>query len=116
MCSYNHLIGPYACGNNYSLTGILRRELGFKGFVTSDWGATHSALFMNAGLDVEMIDGPDSSGNQTPAYMGAEAAPVLRRPIPGARPLASSTAVSSRKRGLPAPTATIWAPKSPPRP
>ena len=82
MCSYNHLNGPYACGNDYTLTEILRRELGFKGFVTSDWGATHSALFMNAGLDVEMIDGPDSSGYQTPAYMGAEAAPVPPPPDP----------------------------------
>ena len=74
MCAYNHIDGPYACGNPATLTTILRGELGFRGFVTSDWGATHSALFMNAGLDVEMIDGPDSAGVQTPAYMGAEAA------------------------------------------
>jgi beta-glucosidase len=74
MCSYNHVNGPYACGNSKTLNGILRRELGFKGFITSDWGATHSALFLNAGLDVEMIDGPDSSGYQEPAYLGAEAA------------------------------------------
>ena len=38
MVLYNHVNGPYACGNDYTLTGILRRELGFKGFVTSDWG------------------------------------------------------------------------------
>ncbi|MBV8683862.1 MAG: glycoside hydrolase family 3 protein, partial [Caulobacteraceae bacterium] len=80
MCSYNHVNGPYACGNEATLTEILRRELGFTGFVTSDWGATHSALFMNAGLDMEMIDGPDSSGYQEPAFMGAEPAAV---PPPG---------------------------------
>jgi beta-glucosidase len=74
MCSYNHVNGPYACGSSATLTGILRRELGFKGFVTSDWGATHSAQFMNAGLDIEMIDGPDSSGYQEPAFLGAQAA------------------------------------------
>jgi beta-glucosidase len=74
MCSYNHVNGPYACGNAATLTAILRDELGFTGFVTSDWGATHSALFMNAGLDMEMIDGPDSSGYQEPAFLGAEAA------------------------------------------
>jgi beta-glucosidase len=74
MCSYNHINGRYACGNSSILTGILRDEMGFKGFVTSDWGATHSALFMNAGLDMEMIDGPDSSGYQEPAFLGAEAA------------------------------------------
>jgi beta-glucosidase len=74
MCSYNHLNGPYACGSNATLARILRDELGFKGFVTSDWGATHSALFMNSGLDVEMIDGPDSAGYQEPAFLGARAA------------------------------------------
>ncbi len=71
MCSYNHVNGPYACGNPDTLTGLLRDQLGFRGFVTSDWGATHSALFMNAGLDVEMIDGPDSKGFQEPAFLGA---------------------------------------------
>jgi beta-glucosidase len=70
MCSYNHVNGPYACGDS-ALTRILRDELGFRGFVTSDWGATHSAQFINAGLDMEMIDGPDSSGYQEPAFLGA---------------------------------------------
>jgi beta-glucosidase len=74
MCAYNHVNGPYACGNDATLVTILRRKMGFRGFVTSDWGATHSALFMNAGLDIEMIDGPDSSGYQEPAFLGAEAA------------------------------------------
>jgi beta-glucosidase len=74
MCAYNHVNGPYACGNEATLETILRGQLGFKGFVTSDWGATHSALFMNEGLDVEMIDGPDSAGYQEPAFLGAEAA------------------------------------------
>ncbi len=74
MCAYNHVNGPYACGNDATLATILRQDLGFTGFVTSDWGATHSALFMNAGLDVEMIDGPDSSGYHEPAFLGAEAA------------------------------------------
>lgn len=74
MCSYNHVNGPYACGSNPTLAKILRHELGFNGFVTSDWGATHSAQFMNAGLDVEMIDGPDSAGYQEPAFLGARAA------------------------------------------
>jgi beta-glucosidase len=76
MCAYNHVNGPYACGSGPTLTTILRQALGFRGFVTSDWGASHSALFMNAGLDVEMIDGPDSTGYQEPAFLGARAAAV----------------------------------------
>jgi beta-glucosidase len=81
MCSYNHVNGPYACANSSTLTHILRDELGFRGYVTSDWGATHSAQFMNDGLDMEMIDGPDSSGYQEPAFMGAEPAAL---PAPAA--------------------------------
>src|SRR5271156_4813945 len=44
MCSYNRLNGPFACGNADTLKTILRGELGFQGFVTSDWGAVHSVL------------------------------------------------------------------------
>jgi beta-glucosidase len=54
MCSYNSLNGSRACGNSDTLTGILRNELGFKGFVTSDWGAVHAPDFINKGLDMEM--------------------------------------------------------------
>jgi beta-glucosidase len=82
MCSYNHVNGPHACGNASTLTEILRNELGFKGFVTSDWGATHSAEFMNAGLDMEMIDGPDSFGVREPAFLGAEPASLPPPPDP----------------------------------
>lgn len=57
MCSYNKLNGVFACGNKDTLTKILRDEIGFKGFVTSDWGAVHSVDFINAGLDMEMPGG-----------------------------------------------------------
>src|SRR4051794_18931270 len=55
MCSYNKLNGPYACENPELLDGYLRRDWGFTGFVTSDWGATHSTVESAlAGLDMEM--------------------------------------------------------------
>lgn len=54
MCSYNRLNGPFACDNADTLKTILKGELGFKGFVTSDWGAVHSVKFINHGLDMEM--------------------------------------------------------------
>jgi len=54
MCSYNRINGPYSCGNSETLNAILKKEVGFKGFVTSDWGATHATDFINAGLDMEM--------------------------------------------------------------
>ena len=58
MCSYNRVNGTFACGNESTLTKILRDEIGFKGFVTSDWGAVHAVNFINAGLDMEMPGEP----------------------------------------------------------
>jgi beta-glucosidase len=54
MCSYNKINGVYTCGNAHTLRDILKGELRFKGFVTSDWGANHGVDFINQGLDMEM--------------------------------------------------------------
>lgn len=52
MCSYNRVNGPYACENDYLLNQVLKRDWGFRGFVMSDWGATHSTVAAaNNGLD-----------------------------------------------------------------
>jgi beta-glucosidase len=54
MCSYNRLNGDYACENSYLLHDVLKKNFGFKGFVLSDWGGTHStAKASHAGLDQE---------------------------------------------------------------
>lgn len=82
MCSYNRLNGTHACGNKETLTKILRSEIGFKGFVTSDWGATHGVEFINAGLDMEM-PGPSAMDIDT---MGSffDSLPVKPPPSPSA--------------------------------
>ena len=55
MCSYSTINGTYACQNPYILTTALRQQFGFGGFVTSDWGATHStAASANAGMNMDM--------------------------------------------------------------
>lgn len=59
MCSYNRINGAYACENRKTLTAILKRQFGFKGFVMSDWGGTHSTVrAAKAGLDMEMSISP----------------------------------------------------------
>jgi beta-glucosidase len=54
MCSYNRINGDFACENSYTLRDVLKKEWGFKGFVMSDWGGTHSTEKASAaGLDQE---------------------------------------------------------------
>lgn len=78
MCSYNQVNGTFACENSATLTHLLKGELGFKGFVMSDWGATHSTVASaNAALDMEM---PDSE------YFGAPlASAVAAGTVPDSR-------------------------------
>ena len=58
MCAYNQVNGAYMCENDVLLNRILKQEWGFTGFVTSDFGATHSTVASaNAGLDLEMPTG-----------------------------------------------------------
>jgi beta-glucosidase len=55
MCSYSAINGPFACENGPLQNQILKSEWGFDGFITSDWGATHSTVASaNNGLDMEM--------------------------------------------------------------
>lgn len=71
MCSYNLVNGAYACGNPAMLTQLLRGELRFGGFVTSDWGAVHDTSYINAGLDLEM----PGSGTVMTSYLESEPPP-----------------------------------------
>ncbi|KAK2074940.1 hypothetical protein P8C59_009110 [Phyllachora maydis] len=55
MCSYNMVNNSYACSNSKLLNGILKDELGFQGFVVSDWLAQHAGVASAlAGLDMTM--------------------------------------------------------------
>ncbi|KAJ6089940.1 hypothetical protein N7467_005156 [Penicillium canescens] len=58
MCSYQRLNGSYACENSKALNGLLKEELGFQGYVMSDWGGTHSGVAsIESGLDMNMPGG-----------------------------------------------------------
>jgi beta-glucosidase len=54
MCSYNRVLGDFACENKWLLTDVLKKDWHFPGFVLSDWGGTHSTEKASAaGLDHE---------------------------------------------------------------
>lgn len=111
MCSYNHVNGPFACGSGPVLNDILRSELGFKGFVTSDWGGTHSTLFVKEGLDLEMPGNVEGSGDRSTYFLartgGGATATGDRAGGPGAFPggVAPGTAIGgiAPEEGAPGP-------------
>ena len=53
MCGYGQLNGTFNCGNKASLD-ILKKDLAFQGYISSDYGAAHNTLYINEGLDMEM--------------------------------------------------------------
>ena len=58
MAAYNKVNGTYAAESVPLLTGILRGEWHYDGFVMSDWGATHSGVpSLTAGMEMEMANG-----------------------------------------------------------
>jgi beta-glucosidase len=53
MCSFNKVNSVYAC-ESAEVFKILKEDYGFKGFIQTDYGATHSTVdAANSGLDVE---------------------------------------------------------------
>ncbi|KAH6672090.1 glycoside hydrolase family 3 protein [Halenospora varia] len=72
MCSYNRVNQTYSCENSKILNELLKGELGFQGYVVSDWSATHSGVkAITSGLDMNMpgpISDADPTSNST--YFG----------------------------------------------
>ncbi len=59
MCAYSTINGAWACENDVTQDSVLKGRWRFRGFITSDWGATHSTVASAGhGLDLQM---PDSS-------------------------------------------------------
>ncbi|KAK0642537.1 putative beta-glucosidase G [Lasiodiplodia hormozganensis] len=70
MCGYNRLNQTYTCQNSKLLNGILKEELGFLGYVVSDFYATHDGVpAIEAGLDMNM-PGPWDSMTAAMTYLG----------------------------------------------
>lgn len=55
MCAYNRINNSHACQNSWLQNGILKDELGFEGFIMSDWLAQYSGVAsVLAGMDMTM--------------------------------------------------------------
>jgi beta-glucosidase len=52
MCAYNKVNGAHACSSDTLLNKILKDQLGFKGYVSSDFSAAHGFDDYAAGMDV----------------------------------------------------------------
>lgn len=60
MCSYNRVNQTYSCENDHLLNTVLKGQLGFKGYVMSDFFAVHSGVkAATGGLDMNMPGGID---------------------------------------------------------
>ncbi|KAI1503183.1 glycosyl hydrolase family 3 N terminal domain-containing protein [Biscogniauxia marginata] len=79
MCSYNRLNNSYACANSKAQNGLLKTELGFQGYIMSDWGAQRSGVATAlAGLDVAMPDGEGTWGGNLTLAVNNGSVPVSR--------------------------------------
>lgn len=112
MCSYQRANHSYACQNSKLLNGILKTELGFEGFVVSDWDGQMSGVASAlAGLDLTM----PSAGLFGPH--------LLRAVHNGSVPLARLTDMATRlvaahhhrRQHLAYPPLTIYPPSPPSR-
>ena len=94
MVSYSSWNGVKMHGNKYLLTEVLKGELGFRGFLVSDWAAIDQISpdykhdieqSINAGLDMIMIpNGPDKTNNYA-EFIGDLKALVAAGKVPQAR-------------------------------
>ena len=82
MCAYNIVNGKHACEQGWINNDVLKADWGFKGYVMSDWGATHSTIdAAMGGLDQE-------SGfpfDDTPWFAGPLNKAVAEGKVPQAR-------------------------------
>ena len=81
MCSFNRINGStYSCAKDSSLQSWLKGDLGFDGFVVSDWGAQHSTLDAVGGLDMEQewVLNATYFGSNLLAYVNNGSIPLAR--------------------------------------
>src|SRR6202011_249285 len=94
MVSYSSWNGKKMHGNKYLLSDVLKGEIGFQGFLVSDWAAIDqlssnykSAIepSINAGLDMIMIPNGQGQKNNYVEFIGLLKELVAEGRVPQAR-------------------------------
>lgn len=70
MCSYNEVNGTHTCENSHILNGLLKGELGFQGFVTTDWWVTEPAGTLAANDGLDMVMPGETANGASSSYFG----------------------------------------------
>jgi beta-glucosidase len=85
LCSYTMINNSYGCQNSKTLNNILKGELGFQGFVVSDWAGHQSGVSSAlAGMDMSMPG--DTAFDTGYSYFGANlTVAVLNGTVPAWR-------------------------------
>jgi len=81
MCSFNRVNDTWSCASDAGLNSWLKGDLGFDGFVVSDWGATHNTSeFALGGLDQEQewVKNATFFGATLGAYVANGSVPLAR--------------------------------------
>lgn len=118
MCSYNQVNNSYACQNSKLLNGILKDEMGFQGFVQSDWLAQRSGVASAlAGLDMSMPGDGEHWADGIPFWGPRLTESVLNGTVPVerlddmvTRIIAAWYSISQDKWTLPPPNGTSKGP------
>jgi beta-glucosidase len=94
MVSYSSWNGEKMSGNKYLLTDVLKGELGFKGFLVSDWAAIDQLspdfkhdieTSINAGMDMVMIPNGPGKKNNYQEFIALLKELVEQKKVPPAR-------------------------------
>ncbi|KAM7193802.1 hypothetical protein V8F33_007591 [Rhypophila sp. PSN 637] len=103
MCSYQRINNSYGCANSKTLNGLLKTELGFQGFVVSDWGAQHAGVATAlAGMDMTM-PGEGHWGSQLSTAVSNGSVPETRIDDMVARIIASWYQMGQDQEAFPSP-------------
>lgn len=114
MCAYQMVNNSYACQNSKLINGILKDELGFQGFVQSDWLAQRSGVASAlSGLDMSMPGDGEHWANGQPFWGPHLTRAVLNGTVPIDRLNDMVTRIVAAWYQVGQDNATYWPPAPP---